>query len=78
MYISIYLSMCLSIDLSFDSSIYLSIYLCPRSASADRNVSGVGAEDVQALGVYLTESVYNIILQKSSPAQIRRLILYHY
>ena len=27
---------------------------------------------------YLTESVYEVVLQKSIPAQIRQLILYHY
>jgi len=29
-------------------------------------------------GVYLTESVYKVVLQKSIPAQIRQLILYYY
>ena len=26
---------------------------------------------------YLTESVYNVVLQKSTPARIRQLILYY-
>ena len=28
--------------------------------------------------IYLTESVYKVVLQQSIPAQIRRLILYYY
>jgi len=40
-------------------------------------LDGVGASD-SAAQVYLTESVYKVVLQKSISAQIRRRILYYY
>ena len=33
---------------------------------------------IWGLGTYLTDTVYEVGLKKSIPAQIRQLILYHY
>ena len=33
---------------------------------------------VGVLCVYLTQSVFEVVLQKPTPSQIRQLILYHY
>ena len=47
-----------------------------HSVSSAEN-SGYGQQDSsQPAGLYLTESVYEVVLQKSVPAEIRPLILY--
>ena len=55
----------------------------PKEFSA--NPSIVGMKTIRyvdpseaALDFYLTESVYDVLLQKSISAQIRQLILYYY
>ena len=51
---------------------------CKRNGKQARNEEGVDEEVLDAVARIRTESVFKVVLQKSTPPQIRPLILYYH